>query len=880
MAIEFVENVTLLLPDSPSFDRFQENEFSESHGLIVEVAAIHSGVTANYNFYGENELEKSLESWLSPYPKPIIINHDINSDPVGRVIGARMDREANGSAFVRLQAAITDPVAVQRVMDKRYLTGSVGGKAEEAVCSVCGIDWAMPRRGTGAPCAHMRGESYKGKVAMLEMRNIGFKEYSFVNVPADSNSTIRVVNSNVQESQEADSFKPTSGMVSEARMGLEWRDEFNRGGTGIGIARARDIVNGKNLPLDTVKRMYSFFSRHEVDKKAQGFRPGEEGYPSNGRIAWALWGGDAGYSWSRKIATSAMNEFEYEEADKVSVGDFVSWNSSGGRVRGKISRIVRNGTIRVPDSSFTITGTPEDPALLITVWKKSGGAWSPTQIKVGHKMSTVTRIDALIRDSQGAKDPDAHGMPDPFESVVGLFILDLNQESIIKFTESENVEILSEMKKKDASSLHLKMKGAFIEAKIINKISEEVVKRNINDTNLADGVKNNSEENLVATEKAEPSSIEEAATKREDGEDFPAEAFAYVPVPERPSTWKLRLWDSLSEKETVAQVSRAVAAIKQSGFRGNKVQIPMEDLNAVKRKIAKAWRKANGPDRPVPDILKESTEFEMEDFEDDILDIIENLNTDLSADPDTEVEEEAGEVSDDTPEDAEELEDPSTEEPEDEAVEEEVADEEQSEEVEEGERPEGQEKSGKKDVDPETSKGAPISRESDEGDEAEEVEEPAAEESVIQDGEQAEDSELTVEEQTDELHINDLQAKILELEGTNTKLKRALHRTLVERVVDAKISLGVVEYDERDSAIEEHSARTGTSLADSLRDLAIMPRTEARKAPADLAVEEALYAVGEEPNVSTEIEESLPQVSTEERAEQLFVDILMGKRKA
>ena len=102
----------------------------------------------------------------------------------------------------------------------------------------------------------------------------------------------------------------------------------------------------------------------------------------------------------------------------------------------------------------------------------------------------------------------------------------------------------------------------------------------------------------------------------------------------------------------------------------------------------------------------------------------------------------------------------------------------------------------------------------------------------------------------------------------------------MERVVDAKISLGVVEYDERDSAIEEHSARTGTSLADSLRDLATMPRTEARKAPADLAVEEALYAVGEEPNVSTETEESFPQVSTEERAEQLFVDILMGKRKA
>ena len=93
------------------------------------------------------------------------------------------------------------------------------------------------------------------------------------------------------------SFKPTSGMQNEARKGLDWRREHGRGGTSVGIARARDIVSGKNLSESTVKRMFSFFSRHEVDKKAQGFRPGEKGYPSNGRIAWALWGGNAGFTW-------------------------------------------------------------------------------------------------------------------------------------------------------------------------------------------------------------------------------------------------------------------------------------------------------------------------------------------------------------------------------------------------------------------------------------------------------------------------------------------------------------------------------------------------------------------------------------------------------
>jgi HK97 family phage major capsid protein len=107
--------------------------------------------------------------------------------------------------------------------------------------------------------------------------------------------------------------RPTDGMVSEAKKGLAWRKEHGRGGTEVGVARARDIQNRKELSLDTVKRMHSFFARHEVDKKAEGFKPGEEGYPSAGRIAWALWGGDAGFSWSRRIA-GQIDDDRSEEA--------------------------------------------------------------------------------------------------------------------------------------------------------------------------------------------------------------------------------------------------------------------------------------------------------------------------------------------------------------------------------------------------------------------------------------------------------------------------------------------------------------------------------------------------------------------------------------
>jgi hypothetical protein len=83
-------------------------------------------------------------------------------------------------------------------------------------------------------------------------------------------------------------MKPTVEMAEEARRGLQWRAEYNRGGTAVGVARARDISNRVNLSPETIRRMVSYFARHEVDKEGQGFKQGEEGYPSAGRIAWAL----------------------------------------------------------------------------------------------------------------------------------------------------------------------------------------------------------------------------------------------------------------------------------------------------------------------------------------------------------------------------------------------------------------------------------------------------------------------------------------------------------------------------------------------------------------------------------------------------------------
>ena len=97
-------------------------------------------------------------------------------------------------------------------------------------------------------------------------------------------------------------FVPPAGVRSQAKAGLELRKEHGRGGTGVGVARARDLMNGKAMSPSTIKRMVSFFARHEVDKKGKGFKPGSEGYPSAGLVAWKLWGGDAGKAWANKVS--------------------------------------------------------------------------------------------------------------------------------------------------------------------------------------------------------------------------------------------------------------------------------------------------------------------------------------------------------------------------------------------------------------------------------------------------------------------------------------------------------------------------------------------------------------------------------------------------
>ena len=108
----------------------------------------------------------------------------------------------------------------------------------------------------------------------------------------------------------ADTYQPNEGMKAAARRALRWKEEGKATGAGtpVGWGRATDIVSGRSMSIEVVRRMFSFFSRHEVDKKGKDFY--NTSNPSNGRIMWDAWGGDAGFAWSRRIVEADKRKTE------------------------------------------------------------------------------------------------------------------------------------------------------------------------------------------------------------------------------------------------------------------------------------------------------------------------------------------------------------------------------------------------------------------------------------------------------------------------------------------------------------------------------------------------------------------------------------------
>jgi hypothetical protein len=127
-----------------------------------------------------------------------------------------------------------------------------------------------------------------------------------------------------------ETFTPTAEVANAAKRALRWLEEGRAGSgfTDVGRRRASQLANRQPVSTETIKRMYSFFSRHEVDKKGKDFDNLSK--PSAGRVAWDAWGGDAGYAWSKRIvesmsekatvATEASAFFGIIKADKQDDG--------------------------------------------------------------------------------------------------------------------------------------------------------------------------------------------------------------------------------------------------------------------------------------------------------------------------------------------------------------------------------------------------------------------------------------------------------------------------------------------------------------------------------------------------------------------------------
>jgi hypothetical protein len=118
------------------------------------------------------------------------------------------------------------------------------------------------------------------------------------------------------EMEKAEGYSPPAGARAAARRAIKFKEDGKAtgAGTAVGWTRAGQLARGETLSLSTVKRMFSYFSRHEVDKKGKDW--GNQANPSNGYIMWLAWGGDAGFSWSRGIVNRMKDKALFSEFGK------------------------------------------------------------------------------------------------------------------------------------------------------------------------------------------------------------------------------------------------------------------------------------------------------------------------------------------------------------------------------------------------------------------------------------------------------------------------------------------------------------------------------------------------------------------------------------
>ena len=211
------------LKDSDVKNIIDSSNSKKLKSIKVKIEATHSGkINKNFWFYTPKGMQDGADSFVKPYNKPVTVNHDPHADPLGRVLESRYvsydnyntplhnmdfndskkllasvkkwiktadfkDTTYKGLGHIELIAEITDPEAIQKIIDKRYLTVSIGGGSDMAICSVCGTNKKTNY------CDHYRGETYKDEVCFLVSGKMEFDHISYVSSPADLDATSEVI---------------------------------------------------------------------------------------------------------------------------------------------------------------------------------------------------------------------------------------------------------------------------------------------------------------------------------------------------------------------------------------------------------------------------------------------------------------------------------------------------------------------------------------------------------------------------------------------------------------------------------------------------------------------------------------------------------------
>lgn len=162
--------------------------------LDVEMEATHSGKNHNYCIYYEDSMEKDAESFVNPFKKPMLKNHnDYSGEPLGRITQSWFGPSSltDERSAIHLKARVTDQDAIPKFLDGRYGTVSIGGTMGTVTCNVCGK--TILKDGKFKFCGHWRGESYKDQVCYWGAKDIEYHEVSTVNNPADDFAQIMKV---------------------------------------------------------------------------------------------------------------------------------------------------------------------------------------------------------------------------------------------------------------------------------------------------------------------------------------------------------------------------------------------------------------------------------------------------------------------------------------------------------------------------------------------------------------------------------------------------------------------------------------------------------------------------------------------------------------